>query len=276
MICPYCDSLIRNLPDNRTCPQCGAALGGCIGEKPVLKKDLVFPEPPVGVYKDVGGYIAVEKDSITFYRHRWPFTRKTYRTIPFHEIYAVSYIAPTTVMCGAVCVRQWQDRHIPLPTNDFSTDETSVYFAGHKAKAFMPVYHFLKQCADIVNVSSNIQALEENAGILGKYNGLWGYMELGENTVTFYKQVPLSLPVTTVIPYCEIAEVRFWKAMGCDEGCISIRRREEGKLFPVTDGDRLADGSTIGFSQACNETMRRVYDFLMDQVRENVRRWTEN
>ena len=33
MICPYCDSLIRNLPDNRTCPQCGAPLGSYIREK---------------------------------------------------------------------------------------------------------------------------------------------------------------------------------------------------------------------------------------------------
>ncbi len=27
MICPYCDSLVRDVPDNRCCPNCGGPLG---------------------------------------------------------------------------------------------------------------------------------------------------------------------------------------------------------------------------------------------------------
>ena len=140
MKCEYCDSYLSAVPENGVCPNCG----GLLPER----KPLQFPEPPVGVYKDVGGYLQIEKEQVVFYRHRWPFTSRTVQMISFDEIYDVLYILPKALRCGAVCVRQWIDRNKPMPLDDFTMDPTSVYFPQDDAVRFYPLYVFLKTCAE--------------------------------------------------------------------------------------------------------------------------------
>ena len=163
MQCPYCDSIIRELPDNRTCPQCGAALAAyCKAEhideqnirceaanKPAIS--ISFPDPPVGKYKDAAGYLEVGEGSITFYRKH--FARANARTIRFEDIFAVSYKPGVTLNSGFLCVREWKDRNIPLVQSsaDAVFDETSVYFAKSKNEMFQQVYAFLKQCEEMVH-----------------------------------------------------------------------------------------------------------------------------
>ncbi len=165
MICPYCDSLIRELPDNRTCPQCGAPLAASFTEEQKNQNyahtakekestlDICFPEPPVGVYKDVAGYLELTEDSVVFLRRQ--FIRGHKRVIPYSDIYAVTYQPGVTLNCGFLCVREWKDRNIPLPsvTAEAAVDETAVYFVKAKNERFRHVYAFLKECADIVSLT---------------------------------------------------------------------------------------------------------------------------
>ena len=161
MICPYCDSLIRDLSDNRVCPYCGAALGMyCKPEVSNQKNDqqelsprkieVSFPDPPIGTYKDAAGYLEIGKNSVTFYRKQ--FFKGSKRTIQFQDIYAVSYKPGVTLNSGFLCVREWKDRNIPLAQKsaDVPFDETSVYFRKSKNAMFEQVYNFLKQCEMLI------------------------------------------------------------------------------------------------------------------------------
>ena len=161
MICPYCDSLIRELPNNRICPQCGAPLAASFVEEQknqncahTAKENestpkICFPEPPVGVYKDAAGYLELTEDSMVFLRRH--FIKEHKRIIPYSDIYAVTYESGATLNCGFLCVREWKDRNIPLvkSSTDAVYDETSVYFGKAKNRMFHNVYEFLKQCAEL-------------------------------------------------------------------------------------------------------------------------------
>ena len=163
MVCPYCDSVIRDLPDNHICPHCGASLAlyskiECKGQqKSQLQstsrrvRGITFPNPPVGRYKDAAGYLEVGEDGITFYRKQ--FIRESKRTIRFGDIYAVSYKPGVTLNSGFLCVREWKDRNIPLvhASSDAVFDETSVYFVKSKNGIFEQIYMFLKQCEELVH-----------------------------------------------------------------------------------------------------------------------------
>lgn len=278
MICPYCESLIRKMPDSGTCPNCGAPLGAYRSSyRAEGQAALSFPEPPVGIYKDVAGYLEVSKDSVTFYRNQWPLAAKTRRTIPLREIFAVSFEQGASFRSGFLCVRQWQDRHLPLAASGAEAvlDETSVYFRQSKNAEFHRVYVFLQQCAEIVK-QAHLDLCDGEAGsLLGKYTGYYGYMELGADAVTICKKLPLSLPSERVIPYAEIAEVAFREAKGQHDGGLSIRGRNNGKILTTALSDALIDDTSIDFSERSNDKMRRVYDFLMGHVKNNFREWSE-
>lgn len=148
MICPYCDSRIGVLPDNRSCPHCGAPLATVIQEQ---KPQRQFPVPPVGKYLYGDGYLEIGYDSVTIYKKQ--IFRKTKRTIPFSQIAGVSFGDGQNDASGFLCVRHRQAAHLPLVTRaiDAVPDDTSVYFFARRSPEFYPVYMFLKKCADIAN-----------------------------------------------------------------------------------------------------------------------------
>ena len=279
MICPYCDSLIRDMPDNNVCPQCGAPLGiyrdtgnGSRAKGHALK----FPDPPIGVYKDVAGYLEIGKDSVTFSRRPWFKEHK--RTIPFSEIFAVAYEAGKPFNSGFLCVREWQDRKLPVPVIAYEVveDETSVYFKMSDNEKFWHVYNFLKQCADINNAANKDWRRIAEGTVFGKYEGFYGYMELGHDAVTVYKKLLLSAPTVRKIPYDEIGEVAFHEAKGSTRGGLSIRAREDRKELKIALREALVDDTSIDFTISGNEQMYQVYLYLMEHVRENTTRWLQN
>ena len=152
MICPYCDSRIGVLPDNRSCPHCGAPLGVVKHRKPQ------FPEPPLGIYKGVSGYIEIGTCSVSFSK-KFPFNDRISCVVPYEDILDVALEPPTVFFAGFLCVRRWQDRQIPLARKwmESANDATSVGFHFDKRKDFLQVYEFLKQCADIANAARELQ-----------------------------------------------------------------------------------------------------------------------
>lgn len=150
MKCEYCDSIIRDVPDNGVCPNCGGMLATEENQqnKPpevkMEKKVRSLPAPPVGRYKDAAGYLEIGEDSITFCRQH--FIKAHKRTISYDDIYDVAYGPGVILNSGFLCVREWKDRNIPMPTcsADAVFDETAVYFVKSKNEMFRKLYEYLK------------------------------------------------------------------------------------------------------------------------------------
>lgn len=158
MICPYCDSLIRTLPDSRTCPQCGAPLGSCIEETRKPKQKLVFPDPPIGIYRCGDVYMQFGENSVRI-RKEYPNPMKTDRVIPFHEIVAVKYTAGESFKPGMLSIRDKGNMYVPFPSSFKESMKDSGTVVVHKRDndEYYRIYLFLKQCADIVNAEDNAE-----------------------------------------------------------------------------------------------------------------------
>jgi hypothetical protein len=152
--CEYCDSVIKTVPDNGICPNCGGVLPEQTTCKEKRRHNLKFPEPPIGTYEDVGGFLKIEKDSVTFYRRRSYSHEESCITIPFNEIYAAHHLPASFFLRGVICVRRWEDRYSPPSRRRLLSDKTLVFFNPEDEHKFIPPYQFLKKCAEIVNQES--------------------------------------------------------------------------------------------------------------------------
>ena len=148
MICPYCDSRVDVLPDNRSCPHCGAPLGAAAQNK------LQFPEPPLGVYKQTFGYMELQEHGVKFYENTW-LADKINRIIPYDEIIEVAFEMAQNSKSGFLSVRGRQDKYLPIATTVWEAiqDPTSVIFGYKENERYNCAYEFLKQCADIANAA---------------------------------------------------------------------------------------------------------------------------
>jgi len=149
MKCEYCDSIIKPVPDNGICPNCGGVLGE---ERRRECEALVFPEPPVGMYSGGLDYVIIGEDYVKLYA-KYSFGRIIDREISFDEIYAVKFIPGTFFKIGFLCVRERKDAEIPLPATykEAINDVSTIGFDTSCNEKFYSVYLFLKKCADIVN-----------------------------------------------------------------------------------------------------------------------------
>lgn len=143
MKCPYCDSRVSPVPDNRICPYCGGSLGE--------PEELRFPTPPLWDYKQPIKYVEVEKDRISFRFHFLGV--KDHYTILYEDIAAVRFEPATKASLGFLSVRDWRNRHVPFPNvhQDASKDKTSVVFGDFFNERFQQLYEFLKQCVEIAD-----------------------------------------------------------------------------------------------------------------------------
>lgn len=149
MKCEYCDSLIKNVPENGICPNCGGALG--IEDR--HSTELRFPDPPVGIYVDpAGDYIEISDTYIKTFKDI-PLGKDVVTEIPFDTIYSVKFEPGAYFKMGFLCVRRLDDIEIPMPVKHSQAikDNTTIVLSSTNNEKFYPVYLFLKKCADIVN-----------------------------------------------------------------------------------------------------------------------------
>ena len=152
MICPYCDSRIGALPDNRSCPHCGAPLGADI------EKSIQMLKPPLGKYKQTFGYMELQKRGVKFYENSW-ISQEINRIIPYDEIWEVAFQLAQKSRSGFLSVRGQQDRYLPIAKTVWKAieDQTSVTFSYKENERYARAYEFLKQCADIANAARELQ-----------------------------------------------------------------------------------------------------------------------
>ena len=142
MKCPYCDSRVSPVPDNRVCPHCGGPLGGV--------KELQFPEPPLGKYKQTFGFMEIQECGLRFYE-KFLLSKKD-RFVPYSDLLDV-YYAPCETNLGILCIRDKRSKYLPVPNTpmEASADMTSVIFTSRENERYRIAYEFLKQCAEIAN-----------------------------------------------------------------------------------------------------------------------------
>ncbi len=263
MICSYCDSRVSPVPDNGVCPHCGGVL-----DKPK------FPDPPIGKYKDAAGYIEIGEKSVTFCRKH--FFKAHKKTVPYSEIYAVAYQPGKPFDSGYLCIRQWQDRHLPMPAGarDVIWDPTGVYFTQHRNAQFHKVYMFLRQCADIACRANASWQRDENT-LCGRYPVFYGYMEFGPKSLTVHKESKLLPKTERTIAYDEIAQVAFLEGKGSQRGGLSIRVRNENKDLDRALRNAVIDDASIDFLAFFNDKMREIYQQLTAHAEQNKIRWAQ-
>lgn len=138
MKCQYCDSIIKNVPDNGICPNCGSA----------LKTEP--PKPPFPMIKAQGGFVELNIQGIRLCVKHPRKPRKDI-TILYEEIFDVSYVPANWWHNGFLCVREKKKQHIPLPRK-FGQQwlgDTIAFFDEKKNDVFYQVYVFIKEWMNI-------------------------------------------------------------------------------------------------------------------------------
>ncbi len=263
MKCKYCDSWFAELPEDKSCPNCGASLPTV----QQIEAQMIFPEPPVGAYKTYTkvGHIEIDAKGITLYRNVM-FERKTVNTIPFHRISGVSFCKATGPIRGFLCVREWDRRNYPLigKTWDAVRDETSVLFEITANEQIESIYLFLKECAEIVNKAYG--ADYDNGMPLGEFPGERCLMELSWEAVTIHKKTNDRGVVSRKILYSEISDIGIKMSDRFHFGCMTICVRGEPKWLEEAMKNPAADDTSFVFNTVLNDTMLRIYDFIKKQI----------
>lgn len=264
MICPICG---KNGGQKNTCPDCGAKISIPVQTN---KEDVLFPEPAVRKFKTYDCCMEINENSITFVKR--PFFRKTTKTILLSQLYQVSYCAGSIWKAGYLSVRQWQDRHIPLPTRTEHAvnDETSIYFnCIHNEKA-AKIYSFLKECTEIANTAAKTSHMDGTEALYGTYKGLDGSMDLHPDGVSFVKANMWGVSRNSRILYKDMAEVIFWEGRGLLKfGGLCVRSKTDKRTIRYKCHHVMKDWTSLSFNEAGNENMCKVYEFLCDKLREN-------
>lgn len=154
MQCPYCDSILKVMPDSGTCPRCGGSLADCIQKKKTQRQELVFPEPPIGIYRFSDGYLQIAENSVKISK-KIVHHGKVNNIIPYKEIVQVSYAPGKTLRPGFLSIRTEQDKYVPDPNTILDEIEDKGVASVHKSNndTFYRIYLFLKECADIANAA---------------------------------------------------------------------------------------------------------------------------
>ncbi|MBQ6840007.1 MAG: hypothetical protein IJO45_04890 [Oscillospiraceae bacterium] len=140
MKCEYCGSMIKTVPDNGICPNCGGTL-----QK--MSKELRFPFPN-WEHRCFLGRTSFREKEVCFRFSIW--LDKKPIAVPYDQIIDVAYGAPTFSWKGYLCIRTSENPFTPMPERiqDITNDDIAVCFTQKYEKEFFRIYGFLKKCAE--------------------------------------------------------------------------------------------------------------------------------
>lgn len=147
MFCPNCG---KDCGEFKFCPECGTRL--CLVVSSVAKgeKENAFPELPLTKKRVRWGVLEFENDSMSVWV-KLPMVPPIDVHIPYNEIFDVSYVPATFWLNGFLCVREWKERHIPIPKSHWESTlgNVTTWLEEKDNDDFLRIYEFLKQCAAI-------------------------------------------------------------------------------------------------------------------------------
>ena len=147
MVCEYCGRQFAQLPENGVCPGCGASARE--------KATPVFPEPPIGAYKNLLGDVAeITSDALVF-RMCFGFWQYKTQIIPYTDIYNVQYEPGNWFFGGWLCVHTWEEKYKPLPKTMLGClkEKIQFYIRWREKNKFSGMIDYLQQCAEIANAA---------------------------------------------------------------------------------------------------------------------------
>ena len=111
---------------------------------------MQFPEPPFAIQETGGSFLAFGEDGLWLSAAVYKGARIE-RKILYSEVFDVSFVPGTKAVNGFLCVRQWNERQIPLPKShrERRIGDSIILFVQRRHDAFFQAYEFLKQCAAI-------------------------------------------------------------------------------------------------------------------------------
>ena len=122
MFCPNCG---KDCGEFKFCPECGTQVRLAESNDTVQKEHSVFPEPPITLKKVRWGTLEFLGDSMQVIIKLPKIPRKNL-LISYDEILDVSYVPATKWLNGFLCVREWKERHIPIPKNHLESTLKNV------------------------------------------------------------------------------------------------------------------------------------------------------
>lgn len=188
----------------------------------------------------------------------------------YSELYAVSFTPAKTMWAGQLCIREWQDRNKPLPDAngvEAVTDHTSVVFHKPMNREFEFVYQYLNAWVEQARHTFAGQQSEQE--LFGKYEGPNGFIELYQDRMVFYQMRSFRREVTRTVLYDQLAEVAMRKAKWYRLGALTVREKTKGKNMQEALRNALEDDTSFSFEKQYNDTVQRIYAFILTQIRKN-------
>ena len=169
MLCPYCDSVITEVPNSGVCPRCGGSLGvnrdlqerQSLNEERSSNRNENALGIPCGTYKGISGGIILNEENLCIWCSI--LGKKYETTFSYNKLTKILFIRTGDYLDKAYLLLRGEDnKDVPVPRWDhLCLDTTTVTFANNLL--FQHIYYLLTVLApesaetEIINLSKGIR-----------------------------------------------------------------------------------------------------------------------
>ena len=139
MFCPNCG---KASADEKFCSNCGQEIS------PVEEIAAVdFPEPPIGRYEGIDGYIDLSFFTLTI--HKEILGNSVEHTVAYHDIADVVFHKASDEGKGFLAIRERKESYLPVENElDASCDEKTLVFSKKDNREFGEIFMYLQTARD--------------------------------------------------------------------------------------------------------------------------------
>lgn len=126
---------------------------------------------------------------------------------------------------------------------------------------------FCSECGQALRSTNEVAAMDAKIPEppVGRYEGTFGYVELGQKAVTIHKKI-LFKTVEREIPYQDLVNIAYQKATGLGTGFLAIREKKDRLLPIATSQNAASDETALCFGSTANDAFYGIYQYLMNFV----------
>jgi len=255
MICPYCDSLLKTVPENGCCPNCNAPLGASFREE-----ENAFPAPSLGVYEGISGdSLEIKEKSVIIRKEK---TESGYE-LRYEELKSVLFKPAENAHGGYLSIRSSINEQMPFPANSWDAvrDVTTTVFTAAGNMVFWKVCEFLQECVAVAKRMPKKEKLAFAKAPIGVYKGVGGQMELTADSVIITRTMPLLPQTRYAFAYDDLFDVYLGLPSLGVRGDLQVRGWQNRRMkFGITMGSE----TLFFFTQKHLEEIQIVYEFLKE------------